>query len=164
MDDDFVSKTKRKQQMHELQALGAALLELPPSQLDALGLDAGLAQALREARAITSHEARRRQVQYIGRLMREVDPEPIRAALAEVAGNSAAARARQKRLEQWRARLIEDDTALTEFAREAAPGRADLQALRTLIRNARREIEENRPPRAQRELFRLLRESLEAAP
>jgi ribosome-associated protein len=164
MDGEFVSKTKRKQQMHELQALGAALLELPPAQLDALGLDDGLAQALREAHAITSHEARRRQVQYIGRLMRELDPEPIRAALAEVAGSSAAARARHKRLEQWRARLIEDDTALTEFAREAAPGRAELQALRALIRNARREIEENRPPRAQRELFRLLRESLEAAP
>jgi ribosome-associated protein len=164
MDGEFVSKTKRKQQMHELQALGAALLELPPAQLDALGLDDGLAQALREAHAITSHEARRRQVQYIGRLMRELDPEPIRAALAEAAGNSAAARARHKRLEQWRARLIEDDEALTEFAREAAPGRADLQALRTLIRNARREIEEKRPPRAQRELFRLLRESLEAVP
>jgi ribosome-associated protein len=162
MDDEFVSKTKRKQQMHELQALGAALLELPPSQLDALGLDAELARALREAHAITSHEARRRQLQYIGRLMREIDAEPIRAALAALAGHSAAARAQQRRLEQWRARLIEDDAALTEFAAEAAGARADLQALRALIRNARREIAENRPPRAQRELFRLLRESLDA--
>lgn len=161
MEEEFVSKTKRKQQMHELQALGAALLDLPPSQLDALGLEAELVQALREAHAITSHEARRRQVQYIGRLMRAVDPEPIRAALAALAGNSAAARAQQKRLEQWRARLIEDDAALTEFAREAAPGRADLQALRALIRNARKEIAESRPPRAQREIFRLLRESLD---
>jgi ribosome-associated protein len=164
MEEEIVSKTKRKQQMHELQALGAALLELPPSQLDALGLDAELAQALREARAITSHEARRRQVQYIGRLMREVDPEPIRAALAAITGNSAAARAQQRRVEQWRARLIEDDAALTEFARNAAGGRTDLQALRALIRNARKEIAEKRPPRAQRELFRLLRESLNATP
>lgn len=163
MDDEFVSKTKRKQQMLELQSLGAALLELPPSQLDALGLAEELAEALRDARAITSHEARRRQLQYIGRLMREVDPEPIRAALAQLTGSSAAARARQRRLEQWRARLIEDDAALTEFAAEAAGARADLQALRALIRNARREIAENRPPRAQRELFRLLREALEEA-
>jgi ribosome-associated protein len=164
MDEEFVSKTKRKQQMLELKALGAALLELPPSQLDAIELDEQLARALREARAISSHEARRRQLQYIGKLMRDVDPEPIRAALAALAGNSAVARARQRRLEQWRARLIEDDSALTEFASEVASVHADLQALRALIRNARREISENRPPRAQRELFRLLRQSLDGAP
>jgi ribosome-associated protein len=162
MDEEFVSKTKRKQQMLELKALGVALLELPLSQLDAIELDEQLARALREARVISSHEARRRQLQYIGKLMRDVDPEPIRAALAALAGNSAVARARQRRLEQWRARLIEDDSALTEFASEVASVHADLQALRALIRNARREIAENRPPRAQRELFRLLRDSLNA--
>jgi ribosome-associated protein len=161
MDDDFVSKTKRKQQMHELQTLGAALLALSPAQLDAIGLEEVLAEALREARGITSHEARRRQVQYIGKLMREVDPEPIREALAKLAGNSAAARARQRRLEQWRERLIEDDAALTEFAQQHAG--TDLQALRALIRNARREIAGNLPPRARRELFRRLREALEEA-
>ena len=83
--------------------------------------------------------------------------KPVRAALAEIAGQSAAARARQRRLEQWRERLIGDDGALTEFASQHAG--ADLQALRALIRNARREIVEGRPPRAQRELFRFLRES-----
>ena len=153
-----VSKTKQKQAMHELQALGEALLDLPQSQLDALGLPDALARALREAKTITSHGARRRQIQYIGRLMRDVDPAPVRERLALLRGESAQASARHKRLEQWRARLLEDDTALTEFA--ALYPRADTQALRALIRNARREIAEHKPPRAQRELFRLLRDSL----
>jgi ribosome-associated protein len=157
MQDPIASKTKRKREMHELQALGAALVGLAPVQLEALALPAPLAEAVREARRITSHEARRRQIQFIGRLMREVDPEPLRAALAALAGQSAAARARQIRLETWRSRLIADDGALTEFARQNA--RADLQAMRALIRNARREIAEGRPPRAQRDLFRLLREA-----
>lgn len=155
MEAEFVSKTKRKQQVQELQALGAALVALPPAQLDAVALPEELSSAVREARRITSHEARRRQLQYIGKLMRGIDAEPVRAALAQIAGQSAAARARQRRLEQWRERLIADDAALTVYASEHAE--TDLQVMRTLIRNARKEIAENRPPRAQRELFRLLR-------
>jgi ribosome-associated protein len=163
MEADFVSMTKKKQQVEELQRLGAALIELPAAQLDALALPAQLLAAVREAQSITSHEARRRQVQFIGKVMRKVDPGPVRAAVAAIAGHSAAARARQKRLEQWRERLIGDDAALTEFMREFAGGEAvvDLQAVRALIRNARKEIAEAKPPRAQRELFRLLREALE---
>ncbi len=163
MEAEFVSRTKKKQQVEELQRLGAALIELPPAQLDALALPAQLLAAVREAQRITSHGALRRQVQYIGKVMRKVDPEPVRAALAAIAGNSAAARARQKRLEQWRERLIGDDEALTELMSEFAGEHAgvDLQAMRTLIRNARKEIAEARPPRAQRELFRVLREALE---
>ena len=156
--EDTDSKTKRKAEMHALQALGATLLELPAAKLDSLGLPDNLAVALRDARRISSHEARRRQMQYIGRLMRDLDAEPIRAALAERDGHSTVARARQIRLERWRARLLEDDEALTQFAHEHAG--ADLQALRTLIRNARKELAEARPPRAQRELFRRLRESV----
>jgi ribosome-associated protein len=155
MEAEFVSRTKKKQQVEELQKLGAALVDLPAVQLDALGLPALLLAAVREAQRITSHGARRRQMQYIGKLMRKVDPEPVRAALAMIAGQSALARAQQRRLEGWRERLIGDDLALTAFAGEH-PG-ADLQELRTLIRNARKEIAEGRPPRAQRELFRLLR-------
>ena len=145
--------------MHQLQALGAALVALAPAQLEAIPLPEELLGAVREARRISSHEARRRQLQYIGKLMRRVDPLPLRAALAQFSGQSAAARARQRRLEQWRERLIADDSALTEFA--SAHAGADLQAMRTLIRNARKEIEGNRPPRAQRELFRRVREILE---
>jgi len=157
MQEEFVSKTKRKQEMHALQALGVALVELPLSQLDALVLPEPLAAAIREAHRITSHEGRRRHLQYIGKLMRSVDAEPIRNALDELQGRAATGRARHRRVEQWRDRLLGDDDALTEFAREHA--HADLQALRTLIRNARREIAGKREPHAQRALFRILRET-----
>lgn len=156
-DQDIVSKTRRKREMLALQTLGATLVELPDQQLDALGLPDALADAVREAKRIRSREGRRRQIQYIGKLMREVDPEPIRARLAAIDGGSREAAARHRLLERWRERLLEDEVALTEFA-AAHPG-ADLQALRTQIRNARREQKENRPPRAFRELFRLIREA-----
>jgi len=156
MEAEIVSRTKKKREVEELQKLGATLIELPAVQLDALGLPAALLAAVREAQRITSHEARRRQVQFIGKVMRRIDPEPVRAAVAAIAGQSAVARARQKRLEQWRGRLIADDAALTAFAGEHAG--ADLQELRTLIRNARKEIAQGKPPRAQRELFRVLRD------
>ena len=152
---EFVSRTKKKQQVEGLQKLGAALIALPAARLDALGLPAQLLAAVLEAQRITSHEARRRQVQFIGKVMRKIAPEPVRAAVAAMASHSAAARADHKRLEQWRERLLGDDAALTEFANGHA--RADLQALRTVIRNARKEIAEGKPPRAQRELFRLLK-------
>jgi ribosome-associated protein len=150
-----VSKTQRKKEMHELQALGVALIELAEAQLDALGLPEALAAAVREAKRIRSHEGRRRQLQYIGRLMRDVDPVPIRARLDAMAGQSAEAAAAHRRLEALRERLIGDDGALTDYV--ASHAGADLQALRTLIRNARREQQEGRPPRAYRELFRLLK-------
>jgi ribosome-associated protein len=161
MQHDLVSKTQRKHQMHELQVLGAALVALAPVQLDAIALPEELAEAVRAARRIRSRAARRRQLQYIGRLMRAVDAEPIRAALAAIVGRSSAARARQRRVELWRERLMGDDKALTEYAR-SHPG-VDLQTVRSLIRSARREIAEGLPPRALRGLFRVLREAEEAA-
>jgi len=141
--------------MTELQSLGAALAGLPESQLDQMQLEAKLRQALADAKRITSHEAKRRQIQYIGRLMREVDPEPIRAQLAAVEGRSAQASAAHRRLEAWRERLLADDGALTVFASEHP--RADLQEIRSLIRSARKEQKEGKPPRAYRELFRVLK-------
>ena len=150
-----VSKTQRKKEMHELQALGIELVELGEAQLDALELPEKLAQAVREAKRIRSHEGRRRQMQYIGRLMREIDAVPIRAQLDALTGQSAEAAARHRRLEALRERLIGDDGALTDYV--ASHAGADLQELRTLIRNARREQEAGRPPRAYRELFRLLK-------
>jgi ribosome-associated protein len=157
MQEEILSKTRRKQEMHELQSLGAALVDLSAAHLERMRLPAELEQAVREARAIASHEARRRQVQYIGRLMRGVDAAPIRAQLAAVGGGSAQERARHQRLEHWRTRLLEDDAALTEYARTHPA--ADLQKLRALIRNVRKEQGEGRPPRAFRELFRVLREA-----
>jgi len=156
VDQEIVSKTRRKREMHELQALGVALAELPESQLKEMHLGEGLLAALLEAKRIKSHEAKRRQMQYIGRLMRELDPAPIRSRLAEVEGHSAQATARHRRIETWRERLLGDDAALTEFA--AAFPAADLQALRASLRNARKEQKEGKPPRAYRELFRILKD------
>lgn len=153
--DEPVSKTRRKREMTELQSLGAALVELPESQVRAMALDEGLVAAVLEAKRVRSHEAKRRQLQYIGRLMRSLDPEPIRAQLAAAEGSSAQAAAAHRRLEAWRERLLADDAALTSFASEH-PG-ADLQELRALIRNARKEQKEGKPPRAYRELFRTLK-------
>ena len=134
MQDEFVSKTKRKQEMHELQALGVALVALSESQLQDMSLESRLHEAVLAAKRITSHEARRRQMQYIGRLMRDADAEPIRARLAAVEGHSAQAAAHHRRLEAWRERLMQDDAALTEFV-AAHPG-IDLQELRALLHEA----------------------------
>ena len=162
MDQEIVSKTRKKREMHELQALGVALAELSESQLKEMRLGEDLLEALLEAKRIRSHEAKRRQMQYVGRLMRGIDPAPIRSRLAEVEGHSAQATARHRRLEAWRERLLGDDAALTAFA-AAFPG-AELQALRALIRNARKEQKEGKPPRAYRELFRVLKEIESSTP
>jgi ribosome-associated protein len=154
--DEPVSKTRRKREMHELQALGLALVALPESRLSVMPLERELLDALLEAKRIKSHEAKRRQLQYIGRLMREVDPEPIRAQLAAVEGGSAQAAAAHRRLELWRERLLADDEALTSFATEHPA--ADLQKMRSLIRNTRKEQKEGKPPRAYRGLFRFIKE------
>jgi len=151
-----LSKTRRKKEMLALQALGVALVELPEAQLASMELAPELAQAVLEAKRIRSHEARRRQLQFIGRLMRSLDAEPIRARLAALTGRSAQAAARHRRLEAWRERLLADDAALTEFAARY-PG-ADLQKIRVSIRNSRKEQKEGKPPRAYRELFRLLKD------
>jgi len=150
------SKTQRKLAMHGLQALGERLVELNSEQLEAIALPEGLRDAVEAARHITKHEARRRQLQYIGRLMRSIDPEPIREKLKTWDGVSDEGTARLHRIERWRERLIEDDGALAELA-GTYPG-IDTQRLRALARNAREERSAGRPPRAYRELFQILRE------
>ncbi len=142
--------------MTALQELGAELVALGRDQLARIELPEDLRDAVRDAQRFTQHEARRRQLQYIGRLMRDLDPAPIRAALDEIKGVSAAATARLHNLERMRAHLMEDENALGDIAR--AHPRADLQQLRQLRRNALKEQEQAKPPRAYRELFRVLRE------
>ena len=157
MDDEPLSKTKKKEQMHALQKLGVELVELPRDRLASMRLPEELLAAVREAQRITAHEGRRRQMQFIGRLMREIDPAPIEERLAAWRGQSKAEIARQHLLERWRERLIADDAALTEFAQQH-PG-IDLQSLRNLIRNARKETAENRPPKSSREIFKIIRDA-----
>ena len=156
MQDEIVSKTRKKREMHELQVLGVALVELAETQLKSMALADDLLEAVLEAKRIKSHEAKRRQMQYIGRLMRDIDPAAIRSRLGEIEGSSAQAGAAHRRLETLRERLLADDEALTDFA-AGHPG-ADLQTLRTLIRNSRKQLQEGNRTRAYRELFRLIRQ------
>ncbi len=153
------SKTRMKQQSHDLQALGVALLDFPAERLLALGLSEPLVDAIRAGRRITAHEARRRQLQLIGKLMRTTDEAPIREAVARSQLGHAHDTLALHRAERWRAELIADDEATTRFA--TAHAGADLQQLRALVRNARKDIAriaEQRSGRAYRELFQFIRE------
>jgi ribosome-associated protein len=152
---DKPSKSQLKRDMEALQGLGEELVGLGRDQLAKIDLPDDLRDAVRDAQRFTQHGAQRRQLQYIGRLMRNVDPAPIRAALDEIKGVSAVATARMHALERMRTRLLEDETVLGEIARKQ-PG-ADLQHLRQLRRNALKEQEQGKPPRAYRELYRVLR-------
>lgn len=155
------SKSQRKRDSDALQSLGEELLALSAERLSKIAMSDNLREALREAQRLTRHEARRRQLQYIGKLMRSEDPVPLRAALDAINGVSAAANAHMHRLERLRERLLEDEAgALAEIT--AAHPRADLQHLRQLRRNAIREKEQNRPPRAFREIFQVLKALAEA--
>lgn len=154
------SKSQRKRDMHALQDLGEQLVALSLDQLKKVPMSESLADAVREAKRITSHEGRRRQMQYLGKLMRNVDPAPIQAQLDVFNGISKAEIARQHRLERLRADLLDDEKTLQAIG-ELWP-EADFQQLRTLRRNAIKERELNKPPRAFREIFRILRD-LDAA-
>lgn len=160
------SKSQKKRDMVALQKLGERLVEQPPDRLDRVEMPDTLRRAIDEARSIRDHEGRRRQMQYIGRLMRDVDAEPIRAALDAWAGASRADAAALHGLERWRDRLIADDDALTAFAAEhtAALAPSTLQRLRVAIRMSRKERDEGRPPRHFRELFRLIRAIVDGEP
>ena len=150
------SKTRIKKQMHELRDLGRELTELGKDQLAQLDIPENLRDALREMKSINKFGAQRRQIQYIGKLMRDVDPAPIVAKLDAWKGKSQHHVAYMHQLERWRDRLLESDDALTELL--SAHPQADAQRLRTLIRNAQKEMATQKPPRNYREIFQVLRE------
>ena len=152
------SKTKIKQQMHDLQDIGEQLVALNAGQLMELDLPERLLDAIREIKRIHKFGAQRRQMQFIGRLMREADITPIIAKLEIWNGTSRQHTAHLHQLELWRERLLESDAALTELL--AAHPHADAQRLRALIRNSHKEKELNKPPKSYREIFQALREIL----
>ena len=145
--------------MEALQSLGERLVALDAARLATLDLPERLVDALTLARTITRHEARRRQMQYIGRLMRDVDPEPIEAALARAAEGPARDKARFAALERWRTRLLDEPAGLDDFV--AANPHADRAALEDLVAKARAERGSGGPPHHQRALFRLLKQCLD---
>ena len=164
---DAASKTDLKRESAELQALGEALLALRAGLLDKLDLGDKLKDAIEEAKRITNFEGKRRQMQFIGKLMRGLDAatlDSVRAALDEQNRGPAQETAALHDAERWRDRLIADDDALGGWI-ETHPG-TDAQQLRALIRQARKDIKAGPPgeaPRqgkAYREVFQLVRAQL----
>ena len=153
------SKTQRKKQVTALQDLGEELVKLADDQLAALDLPESLRDAVLDARRIETFEARRRQMQYIGKIMRKVDAAPIRTALDAFRAGPRRETALHKRTEAWRERLLADEAALAEFAREYP--HADAHQLQTLLGATLRERKAGHPPRAFRELYQVLRALLE---
>jgi len=154
------SKGELKRRAQASRELGEQLVAAPDALLDSLQLPEKLSEAIREARRITSHSALLRQRLFIGKLMRQLDVDSIRAALEAHARSRAVDALVFRRIESWRDRLLkEGEPALAAFLEECP--QADLRGLARLAAEARREIDFDGPPRAQRQLFRALRKALE---
>ena len=163
------SKSQRKRDSHALQTLGDEVAALPASRLNALELPENLREAIRELHRTRSHEGRRRQVQFIGKLMRQVDPAPLQEAVAQFKLGGAQDALALHQAERWREELLADDGAVTRWMAEQ-PG-TDTQQLRTLIRHARLEVRPDaaagtavRQGRHFRDLFQFIKAQLKAAP
>jgi len=152
-----VSKSQRRRDALELKSLAQELIKLNQAKLGRVPLNDMVRDAIMEARQIRSNVARKRQMQYVAKLLRRDDPEPILLALEKFDGEAREITGRQHRAEGWRDFLIETgDPAVGELIK-LRPG-LDTQAIRQLIRNARAELARNRPPAAARSLFKILRE------
>jgi ribosome-associated protein len=152
------SKTRLKQQAHDLQSLGADLAALPDGRLAALNLPEGLRDAITELRRTKTHEGRRRQLQFVGKQMRTADAGPLREAVAAFKLGSAKETLRLHETERWREELLASDEALTRWA--ALYPDSDLQRLRSLVRAGRKDASlapEQRSGRGYRELFQFIK-------
>jgi ribosome-associated protein len=158
------SKTRLKQKSHELQALGVQLTELSRDRLDRIEMPESLRDALEDYRRTKSFEGKRRQLQYIGKLMHNADEAVLREAVAAATLGSAQNTLALHQAEQWRLALITDDEAMTRWLHEHPD--TDTQQLRSLVRAARRDAAglkpEDRQPKSYRELFQFLKPLLEA--
>lgn len=152
-----ISKSQRKRDMHALQVLGQQLVELPKEQFEKITLEENLRDAIVDARHIRQHGARKRQLQYIGKIMRSIEAKPIQEQLDTLQGQSSQATQALHNIERWRDRLLkEGDNALEELVKLYQ--QADRQYLRQLLRNAQKEMLANKTPKSTRTLFRYLRE------
>ena len=159
-DEEWVSKTQRKRECDALQALGEELITLKSEELNSFELPDHLFSAILEARKIKQRGALKRQKQYIGRLMREVDADQIAQQLNNIRHKDDINNAQFKRVEKWRDRVInEGDKAISELVDEFPE--ADRQHLRQLYRNAMNEQKNNKPPASARQIFKYIRELAE---
>jgi ribosome-associated protein len=160
IDGELPSRNQLKQQMQDLQELGEAVASLPPDRLDTLKIAERLRDAIDELRRTRSFEGKRRQIQYIGKLMKLENPEPLREAVASYRVGSAKDTLALHQAEYWRDQLLADDEALANWVK-AYPA-TDVQQLRSLVRSARKEKLEpgERHGRAYRDLFRMVKEQM----
>ncbi|MFV0422931.1 ribosome biogenesis factor YjgA [Oleidesulfovibrio sp.] len=157
------SRSQKKRESTAMQRMGEDLTKLSASALKALGLPPLLVEAVREYRSMTTHESRRRQMQYIGRMMREVeDPEGLAERLTALGEGKQAESEAFHHLEQMRERLMNDDADAVPELLEKFPD-IDVQHLRQLVRNAKKEREKAKAPKSFRALFRYLRDMEESA-
>lgn len=155
-EEEGKSKSQVKREMHELQKLGEELVSLSAAARAKVPLDDELKDALQLADKLgNKREALRRHIQFIGRLMRTRELEPIEQALAVLRNTNQAATRQFHKVEQWRDKLLADNDTVTDFI--AAYPDVDVQQLRQLIRNAKKEQEKQQPPKAFRELFQLIK-------
>jgi len=153
------SKSELKRQSNELQKLGETLIEAPRDRVKRVPMPDEVKDAILMCQTITNHEGRRRQLQFVGKLMRTLDEEEvavIQRTIESWKGTSKAEAAALHALERRREKLLADDKALTQLLEEHP--QLDVQHLRTLIRNARKEQAENKPPKAYREIFQILKD------
>jgi ribosome-associated protein len=153
-EDEFISKTRRKKQMTDLQKVGAELVRLSPEQLARIEMPESLRDAVLACKRFTKHEAIRRQMQYIGRIMRDLDADPIAQQLASMSAPSRKQTALFHLAEKWRDEMLGDTEAIHRFAEEFP--HADGRRLRQLCEKAGAERRADRPPKHYRELFHVL--------
>lgn len=160
-EQDYVSKTQLKRLAHEAKALGERLVDLPAKTLKQIDLPEEILQAVMQARDIKSHGARKRQLQFIGKLMRNIDTAPIAAELTRFDERHQSEVGEFHEVERWRDRLIEDsDDSLSQFI--AAYPEVDIQQLRQLLRNTIQEVKAEKPPKYKRQLFQFLKQVLQS--
>lgn len=157
MEKDDRSRTQKKKADRALKKLGESLVELSLLQLERLELDDELRQAIDLAKRSTRHGAKRRQMQYVGALMREIDPEPIERFLADIKRGHDQAAGAFKQIEHWRDELVGGNDSLIEEILNRF-GTADRQRLTQLVRNARKPTQTNRNQKPSRKLFGYLKE------
>ena len=164
IDGDLPSRNQLKQHMQDLQELGEAVAALPVDRLAGLKIDERLRDAIDELRRTRSFEGKRRQLQFIGKLMKFEDPEPLREAVASFRVGTAKDTLNLHLAESWRDRLLAADDALTEWLAEYPA--TDSQQMRSLVRAARKEKLEpgERHGRAFRDLFRMIRDAMQDVP
>jgi len=151
------SKSQRRRDALETRSLASELIKLSAARLGRVPLDDAVRSAIMEARQIRAHVAGKRQLQYVAKLLRRIDPEPIVQTLEEFDGEARQLTGRQHRTEAWRDFLLESgDSAVGVLMQQHND--VDTQAIRQLIRNAHKEAARNKPPASARALFRLLRE------